>query len=109
QTTASNDFAIDISDNIIREGLLQCRVRTWQHQPLRRVVSNDSHYRVDVLAFRLADCHDASPNIVRPTRTTSIPPSIAAFTARSLGIIPPLTKLAVSSSSGRFNFSITAP
>ena len=37
------------------------------------------------------------------------PPSIAAFTARSFGIIPPLTKLAASSSSGAAARSRTMP
>ena len=55
------------------------------------------------------DLDETLPKRVLPTRTVLIPPSIAAFTARNLGIIPPLTKLAVRRSSGLAARSRTTP
>src|SRR5215471_20282781 len=75
----------------------------------RAYSSSIQHHGDQHRLFRWTDVHDASPKRVRPTRTVPIPASIAALTARSFGIIPPLTKLAERSSAGSLERSISLP
>src|SRR5439155_3548453 len=109
QTAAAEDVTLHIRNDVVGESFSERAVRAWQHESLRGVMRNHPNDRIDVLRLRAANVHEAPPKIVRPTRTMPIPPSIAAFTARNFGIIPPLTKLALRSSSGLVDRSITAP
>jgi len=55
------------------------------------------------LVFCRTDLHEAFSKSVRPTRTVADAASMAAFTARNLGIIAARHELACSSSSGLAN------
>src|SRR5262245_20681937 len=72
----------------------QSGFRTWKHQALGGVTSDDPAHDIDIVGTCWTNRHAAPPNCVLPTRTFTTPPSSAVLTARSLGSIPPETKSA---------------